>query len=553
MTLSASSTVYSVHSFSVVTFSIQNFRRLSIIDHHKGSNHRTRRLLFEEYMSEDYTPPNFQKHNALDEHEISNSYGLGGVDLQSRWIELVSGGHITAITELKDDVNDKRLSVRYGVKINDQSDNPQQLLEFVEVLSDQDDEDCMLRKRIMIINATLSEMQSQVTSSKSGGMALECLYDGPYAIQLQLLRTLRPPRSNEMSKNQSKNNEDDYETPDSCVPPLYDATKDSFLVGQLRLYGEAGIFHGDGEPRENAAQVVVPRTSKEEGKGSSDDDSNDKTNGIPWDIYHNISPVDPMGHFLLLPDMSDQLQWRDQSLNSEDCCDLTYLASTIEPRGSMILCFNSVSAGASQNHIHAHAWPNPPPPLLHRNDPTAEYDSVYAVVKASSLASFNIASGLVKVSLLKYACTCVKLSAKLEEQGTNENILLEMGTALSKIVSIAQKMEIPHNVVWTNDKASNSVETYVFFRKSETVLVNDNPFRLGASECMGVFHTSSRDELFAVKKHRGLSCYGSVNVLSDVSYEPNQNVWAEVTACFAKTNRRLAALQRAELHKKKCQ
>ena len=82
-------------------------------------------------------------------------------------------------------------------------------------------------------------------------MAIKCIYDGPYAIQLQLVRTLRPARSKEMSGNNKSSDkstaaDDDNERSslDSCRPPQYDSTKDSFLVGPLRLYGESGDNKG---------------------------------------------------------------------------------------------------------------------------------------------------------------------------------------------------------------------------------------------------------------------------------------------------------------------
>jgi hypothetical protein len=146
----------------------------------------------------------------------------------------------------------------------------------------------------------------------------------------------------------------------------------------------------------------------------------------------------------------------------------------------------------------------------------------------------------------------VKLSASLgNEEGkeTSPATLKEMSDALSKIIEIAQKMQIPHNVVWTN--SDQNIDTYIFFRKAETLQIDDNMFRLGASEMLGVFHCSSKEQLFSVKKYRGLSCYGSVNVLSDISYEPRQHIWAEISSALRKTaSRRLMALQRAELYKK---
>lgn len=543
----ASSLCYCVvQSFSpVIPLSMTQQKR-----YRRPSTKSTSMQLFEEYMSEDYNPPGNNDHG--DDGNIK--YGMGGIDLSQRWIELVSGGHIVANVDLSSDAavdnEDDKLRVRYGVRLLDDEDDEQsqqRLSEFAEMIlppneEKKEDENnnssfIKLRNHIMSINTTLTEMQS---SSGSSGMAIDCIYDGPYAIQLQLVRTLRPPRSKEMTGSSSTplSSNSKVDEKDSCQPPPYDSSKDSFLVGPLRLFGH-GEFHGEGNPREKAAQIAVPRNK-----------ADDETTTTSWDVYHNISPVDPRGHFLLLPDIGDKTQWRDQALNSNDCHDLTYLASTIEPRGSMVISFNSVSAGASQNHIHAHAWPNPPPPLLYRNDPTAEYDSVYAVTKASSLASIKLVQ--VNVSLLRYPCTCVKLSASLgNEEGkeTSPTTLKEMSDTLSKIIAVAQKMQIPHNVVWTN--SDQNIDTYIFFRKSETLQIDGNMFRLGASEMLGVFHSSSKEELFSVKKYRGLSCYGAVNVLSDISYEPTQHIWAEISSALGKTtSRRLMALKRAELYKK---
>lgn len=508
------------------------------------TNQRHRQLcLFEEYMSEDYNPnPSGQKPR-INESCEEISYGIGGVDLSKRWMELVGGDHVTAVTELTEDDDDNGgIHVRYGVRlqekanqdINEQQMQQQRLMEFAEILPDQSTEAYPnLHEHVTSINATLKEMQQ-----KSNGMAIDSVYDGPYAIQLQLVRTLRPKRSKDMSSKKSES----QDAKPSCQPPAYDASKDSFLVGPLRLFGH-GEFHGEGKPRERAAQIVVP-------KGDAD-------SGTPYDIFHNISPVDPRGHFLLLPDISDEKQWRDQSLIAKDCYDLTYLASTIQPRGSVVLSFNSVSAGASQNHIHSHAWLNPPPPLQYRNDPTAEYDSVYAVTKATSIASLNLKDG-VAASLLKYPCTCVKLSVTTagDEHKVHPS-LKEMGSALFNVVQVAQKMQVPHNVVWMNSAAQNDetrIDVYVFFRANESVELDNGTFRLGSSELLGVFHATSKEQMFSVKKYKGLSCYGVSNVLSDVSYEPREHVWAEISNALGgggkKISRRLQALQKAELYKK---
>ena len=409
-------------------------------------------------------------------------YGIGGCDLSQRWIELVRDDDVTATTIIKDDDEDRSITVRYGVRLSE----GKHLLEFAEIMDDDDDKctSSMMRNRVLSINETLSEMQKD----SQDGLAIKAVYNDPYVAQLQLVRTLRPPRSKNMSNSGNKKV--------SCIPPVYDASKDSFLVGPLRLFG-VGEFHGEGEPRERTARVSVPVTPR---------------NGHDWDIYHNISPGDPRGHFLLLPALDDKEEWRDQSLTSTDCYDMTYLASTIEPIGSMVLSFNSVSAGASQNHIHCHSWCNPPPPLLNRE---------YAVEKATSLNSLQLKSG-VTVSLLDYPCTCIKLSASISR---SDETLKVTSSALSKVVHIAQSSKAPHNVAWMNSsegaEKSQQLAIYVFFRKAEVTNRIKSVFRLGASEMLGVFHCSSNEQLDSISNN-------IKDILKDVSLEDSSSIWRSV-------------------------
>ena len=71
-------------------------------------------------------------------------YGMGGVDLYSRWITLVDQGHVTATTTLTneeictanndDDDGTPSFNVRYGVKLV-KGEEEMHLAEFVELLN----------------------------------------------------------------------------------------------------------------------------------------------------------------------------------------------------------------------------------------------------------------------------------------------------------------------------------------------------------------------------------------------------------------------------------
>ena len=219
-----------------------------------------------------------------------------------------------------------------------------------------------------------------------------------------------------------------------------------------------------------------------------------------WDVYHNISPIDPRGHFLLLPTMENsEDNWRDQSLARSDCQCMTYFESPIHPPGSRVLSFNSVGAGASQNHIHCHAWVSPPPPLLDHVDVDNIHGYAATAAKASSEHTpLNLPRGTT-ILLLEYPCTCVKLSSvsSVEEAGTLSATIEEMGEALSTIVQLAQKMQVPHNVAWTNK--------------------------------LGIFLTSSREQLDLFAGRKG----AMEQILRDVSLEPRELVWKDVCAALS--------------------
>ena len=407
---------------------------------------------------------------------------ISGVDLSARWTQLVTEGHIVATTSLKDEEDSSELKVEYGVKFQGGK-----LIEFVSIVSETGASSH--RERIQGINETLASAQRGNVDD-----AVQCVYDGPYVAQLQLVRTLRPQRSTSMSSEATKSR---------CTPPPYDPSTDSFLVGPLRLYGESGEFHGEGRPRDLAARLKVDR---DEGRPSY------------WDVFHNVSPVDPRGHYLMLPanvDGGHGPAWREQSLSSVDCYDLMFLASTIEPEGSSVITFNSVGAGASQNHIHCHLWHNPPIPLAGR--------SRYAAFQAEAESSLMIQEGL-SISLLDYPCTCIKVSSSYSEAADRLTSLQLASRALSKIVRLAQEKELPHNVAWINDSDSrNRVDAYVFFRRSEASTAIEGEFRGGGSEVLGLMHCTSKVQLDALAAKGTMEC-----ILDDFSFKPRQEIWVEV-------------------------
>jgi uncharacterized protein YfcZ (UPF0381/DUF406 family) len=199
-----------------------------------------------------------------------------------------------------------------------------------------------------------------------------------------------------------------------------------------------------------------------------------------------------------------------------------------------VVTFNSVGAGASQNHIHCHGWACPPAPFVGQGGRSG----CYAVENAAVTSSLKLQNGTT-VSLLDYPCTCIKLSVTIDGvKGSSKRrpsaALDEIGRAIATIVHIAQEMESPHNVAWTNSNNNNeqgsvTLNSYIFFRsKAETIIPNTNVyFRLGASEAMGVFHCSSNDQMESLSGEME-------SILSAVSTLPRDIIWNRVETEFSK-------------------
>ena len=275
-------------------------------------------------------------------------YSISSINLSRRWLQLVQDGKVSATVQIPyDDETDHNdddsppvmASVRYGVRVMTRN-SITKCEEFVIQQQHVDDEENSNRQHDLVkqINTTLANLQeeSQDEDEQSSSSTVKYRVDEyGFVAQLQLVRTLRPPPS------------PGFATSTTSQPPKYDETTDSFVTGPLRLQ----------------LRPLVGTLSMKDGA------TNKNTINTPWDVYHNVSPADSRGHFLIIPSLSTNYKdnnWRGQLFTKEDCHDVVQLTSTIDPIGSIFVGYNSVGAGASQNHIHCHMWPCPPIPLLDR-------------------------------------------------------------------------------------------------------------------------------------------------------------------------------------------
>ncbi|KAG7356551.1 hypothetical protein IV203_001237 [Nitzschia inconspicua] len=395
-------------------------------------------------------------------------YQIHDLKLSDLWIDLVRHDKVAATVQLPNE-NDEAVTttVKYGVRMVSSEMGPtcQEFVMQDGCVSDETNQHPSIRS----INETLSKLQGRQQdyddSPSTSGVAFR--EAGGFVAQLQLVRTLRPPPSPGFSGTITS------------VPPPYNESTDSFVTGPLRLQ----------------LRPLVGRLTLDE---ENPWDENDRPLHTPWDVYHNVSPADVRGHFLLLPTISKTSNWRGQVFTEEDCHDMVHLTNAIMPPGSLLIGYNSVGAGASQNHIHCHVWPCPPVPLL-KHDDTAGWNA-YPVSKVTSIYDFfDVFAGdtdQVEVSYLKYPVFCVLLSASSQSL----NLLGKVLTTVMECLDAA-----PHNLAFLNRFSEDNderdliqkelwVDVYVFARSKERSDVLPT-LKLGVSEMMGVFHAQSNEEL----------------------------------------------------------
>mmetsp|Transcript_57936 Transcript_57936/g.65707 ORF Transcript_57936/g.65707 Transcript_57936/m.65707 type:complete len:378 (-) Transcript_57936:5-1138(-) len=301
---------------------------------------------------------NNHNHKSRDDDDIAVSdvlgqplYQLAGIDLSSAWINVVRRNKVSATIELpfpittktvidvdadadtnenntnEEEFGEERNSIRveYGVRMmrgiddekasittffpkkdkeNCQSSSKKSvwiLEEYVQQLADRVGEEAnTIHPLIRAMNTTLTHMQQQQQRSRNREHNDNIKHKrvGNFVAQLQLIRTLRPLPSQELIEVQA----DSQDTTTCSTPPVYDPATDSFVTGALRLQlrplvcqlgigvdGESDGVHGDDDSNGQPPHHVSLTTSTT------------TTTTTPWDVYHNVSPIDRRGHFLLLP------------------------------------------------------------------------------------------------------------------------------------------------------------------------------------------------------------------------------------------------------------
>ena len=415
----------------------------------------------------------------------SSNYHLGHIDLSQQWRHLVENGRVSVETNISNDGDDEEetIKVKYGVKlVEGLSEN--YYLDFVEQQLTSGDDDGINRSSSSSKESQRLKEMNEILKESRGHPIVRSLQN--FVVQLQLVRTIRPPPSAGFVPEMT-----------SATPPPYCAETDSFVMeGPLSLFQRPLV-------------------------GSLHDNDNTHT---AWDIYHNVSPVDVRGHFLLIPSLSNKDEnWREQRLLDRDCMDLCHLARHMTT--NLVIVYNSVGAGASQNHIHCHVWPNPPLALTTTTTTTTEennnQEQYYAVLQAKPFSPIKQLGKHTHACIMDFPCNCIRLES---------SDMSEIGLALSTIIRSLKESwnDAPHNVAWFRID-EQTIRVYVFCRsrqQSPDIL----PYsKLGASEMLGLFHVKTMQDLDELATATPNYSNPMEQSLKDVSLEPKMDVWESLS------------------------
>ena len=272
--------------------------------------------------------------------------------------------------------------------------------------------------------------------------------DGTYDVILRATRAFRPPAAPRLGD----------------IPP-HDETTCSFCSGPLRL-----------ELREKIAQAELP-------------------SGRGWDVHYNIAPMEPGGHFLLVPDISLASSRREQRLLPTDAIDLSFINKAC----SGILCvnFNAANAGASQNHIHAHAW---------------VIDSPYPIMRAAPLSGSarQLLQGAVSACIIDWPASVIRLRGSSPES---------IGMVIGALCEAAPV----HNVVFIGGDA------FFFARSASGETSSAVPdLKVGSIQLLGRYVVDSTAQFDAASTLGAVDTSLRATRFGDGSYEEISDLLARV-------------------------
>eukprot|EP00968_Pinguiococcus_pyrenoidosus_P020256 scaffold2326_cov286-Pinguiococcus_pyrenoidosus.AAC.12 len=268
--------------------------------------------------------------------------------------------------------------------------------------------------------------------------------EGQFLVTLLPTRALRPPATPKLGE----------------LPP-YDPQTDSFVTGPLRL-----------ELRQRLGQL----------RGLLDRE---------WEVHFNISPGEKDGHYLLFPSLEEPQNNRAQELLRQDAQDLTLFcraANAEAPGLNYCVNYNAPRAGASQNHIHAHAW----------RRPEGQRYAVEIAMERGALASWGKGYDGVEVCLseLDYPAFALHVSAT-NVGDDHETASVAIGSAVRDVLDMLEEQQ-PSLGRLTHNLCGLGGQVVLFVRRAEAEVAPDFPtLKIGSAQMCGMFQVESFDQFEA--------------------------------------------------------
>jgi hypothetical protein len=186
-----------------------------------------------------------------------------------------------------------------------------------------------------------------------------------------------------------------------------------------------------------------------------------------WEFHWNIAPVDRNGHFVVVPNPNLEENQREQMIlhqDLEDIFEMVFRSTHVEAGNEGCFLYNSIGAGASQNHIHFQ-YLSSSVPLLQNND-TSNFGEILHLTQIGLLRV-----GL-QVRVHGVECKCHFLRVLWDSIGLNSKTTLTkeqikfISTQMNQLLDTVKTHKRPFNLLL------NHSGLYIFPRLLEFTIFN---------------------------------------------------------------------------------
>lgn len=176
-----------------------------------------------------------------------------------------------------------------------------------------------------------------------------------------------------------------------------------------------------------------------------------------WDFHWNIAPSDCEGHYLVVPTVSIETNRRGQFIvpgDLDDILDFLFHSSSSDPNGthSGNFFYNSIGAGASQNHIHFQYFQQNLPALHYQFHSSTDEEFTRKFFRTTNEQSDSL-DVRIRTKIHSESCKCQYFEASWTQgSSSREEQLRFICEKLYLLLEIFHSRSRPFNLVLNSNK-----------------------------------------------------------------------------------------------------